>query len=197
MAIACNPKLNDAPNAKRSPGPNRPMSTLRFLLLVAPMLVGLVACASFVARPSTTVRVRRQLFTLTVLGTPMPYAIHGLQVYESLTIVSSAAGLAIGRYPVLDRWGRLVSTSDRIAHASCVAGLAHETLRRGPDSRHYGRGISLWLPYALGRRGSGTSPTAPPMSWLIWAILVGVVVTAAAARTVSQAGTELSTESVS
>ena len=174
------------------------MSNLRFLLLLALMLTGLVAGVSLVARPSTTVHVRRQLFMLTVLGTLMPYAIHGLQVYESLTTVSSAAGLAIGRYPVLDRW--VASLLLLIVLLTVAAWLVSRTKPFTGVVIPVVMGAAYlfgFLPYALGHRGSGTSPTAPPKSWLMWAILVGVVLTAAAARRVSQVGAELSTESVS
>ena len=173
------------------------MVNLRFLLLFALMLAGLVASATLVARPNTTVNVRRQLFTLTVLGALMPYAIHGLQVYESLTTVSSAAGLAIGRYPVLDRWIvslllliiLLTVAAWQLSRTKPFAGIVIPVFMGA--AYLYG-----FLPYALGHRGSGTSATAPPKSWLMWAMVVGVVLTAAAARRVSQVGRELSTESV-
>src|SRR5438045_1049593 len=80
------------------------MGNAGFLFLFVLMVAGLVAAVSLLTRPVTSVSARKQLSTLTVLGTLMPYAIHGLQVYVSLTMVSSEAGLAIGAYPVLDRW---------------------------------------------------------------------------------------------
>ena len=174
------------------------MSNLRFLLLFALMLAGMVAGASLVARPKTTVNVRRELFTLTVLGTLMPYAIHGLQVYESLTTVSSGAGLAVGRYPVLDRW--IVSLLLLIILLTLAAWQLSRTKPFTGIVIPVVMGAAYlygFLPYALGHQGSGTSATAPPKSWLMWAILVGVVLTAAAARRVSQVGSELSSESVS
>ena len=167
------------------------MSNLRVLFLFALMLAGLAAGVSLVARPSTTGTVRRQLFTLTVLGTLMPYAIHALQLYESLTTVSSAAGLAIGRYPVLDRWMvsllllivLLTLATWQVSRTKPFIGVVIPAIMGGAY-------LFGFLPYALGHRGSGTSPTAPPKSWLIWAILVGVVFAAAAARRVSRIGTE-------
>jgi hypothetical protein len=161
------------------------------------MLAGLVAAVSLLTRPVTSVRARRQLFTLTVLGSLMPYAIHGLQVYESLTTVSSAAGLAIGVYPVLDRWmavlllvigllalGAWMISSTRPFTAVIIPLIMGTAYLFG------------FLPYALTNRGPGTSPTSPPKSWLLWAMLAGVVVTAAVARRLSQVG-DVSTGSVS
>lgn len=167
------------------------MSNLRLLLLFALMLAGLVAGASLVARPSTTVRVRRQLFTLTVLGTLTPYAIHGLQVYESLTTVSSAAGLAIGMYPALDRWvASLLLLIILLTLAAWMVSRTRPFIGVVIPAIMGAAYLFGFLPYALGHRGSGTSPTAPPKSWLMWAILVGLLVTAAAARRVSQVGRE-------
>ena len=119
----------------------------------------------------------------------MPYAIHGLQVYESLTTVSSAAGLAIGRYPVLDRWVAslllliilLTLAAWHVSRTKPFTGIVIPVIMGAAY-------LFGFLPYALGHRDSGTSATAPPKSWLMWAMVVGVVLTAAAARRVSQVG---------
>jgi hypothetical protein len=172
------------------------MANAGFLLLFALMLAGLMAAVSLLTRPITSVGARKRLFTLTVLGTLMPYAIHGLQVYESLTTVSPAAGLAIGMYPVLDRW---------IALLVVVIGLLALVAWMIPRTRVFTAVVIPlimaiaylfgFLPYALTNRGAGTSPTAPPKSWLLWAMLAGVVLTAAAARRLSQVD-DVSTTSV-
>jgi hypothetical protein len=163
------------------------MANAAVLLLFGLMLAGLVAAASLFTRPITSVRALRQLFTLTVLGTITPYAIHGVEVYESLTTISPAAGLAIGAYPVLDRWiaclllliGLLTLVAWTISRTKPAAALVIPLIM----------GIAYLfglLPYALTNRGAGTSATAAPRSLLLWAILAGVVLTAAAARRLSQ-----------
>lgn len=165
------------------------MANVGFLLLLAVMLAGLVAAVSLLTRPITSVRSRKQLFTLTVLGTLMPYAIHGLQVYESLTTVSSAAGLAIGMYPVLDRWIALLLLV--IGLLALVAWMISRTRPFTAVVIPLIMGIAYlfgFLPYALTNRGAGTSPTATPKSWLVWTMLAGIVLTAAAARRLSQVG---------
>jgi hypothetical protein len=147
------------------------------------MLAGLVAAMILFTRPIARNRSREQLFALTVLATLMPYAIHGLQVYESLTTVSPAAGLAIGAYPVLDRWIALL-----LLVIGLLAGVARMISRTRPLRAVVIpaiMGIAYlfgFLPYALANRGAGTFPTAPPTSWLLWAMLAGFVLTAAAAR---------------
>src|SRR4051812_49397060 len=103
------------------------MANAGFLLLSALMLAGLVAAMSLLTRAITSVRARRHLFTLTVLGTLMPYAIHGLQVYESLTMVAPGAGLAVGAYPVLDRWIALL-----LLVIALLAGVARMISRTRP-----------------------------------------------------------------
>jgi hypothetical protein len=173
------------------------MANAGFLLFFVLMLAGLVAAVSLLTRPITSVRARKQLFTLTVLGTLMPYAIHGLQMYVSLTTVSSAAGLAIGIYPVLDRWIALLLFV--IGWLALVAWMISRTRPFIAVVIPLIMGIAYlfgFLPYALTNRGAGTSPTAPPKSWLLWAMLAGVVLTAAAARGLSQVG-DVSTRSVS
>ena len=159
------------------------MADAGLLLLFALMLAGFVAAISLLTRPIASVRARKQLFTLTVLGTLMPYAIHGLQMYESLTTVSSGAGLAIGRYPLLDQW--IVLLLLVILFLALVAWVISRTRPFTSVVIPLIMGIVYlfgFLPYALANRGAGTSPTAPPKSWLWWAILAGVVLTAAAAR---------------
>ena len=162
------------------------MANADFLLLFALMLAGLVAAVSLLTRPITSVGARKQLFTLTVLGTLMPFGIHGLQMYESLTMVSSGAGLAIGAYPVLDRWIALLLLV--IGLLALVAWMISRTRPFTAVVIPLITGIAYlfgFLPYALTNRGAGTSPTAPPKSWLLWAMLAGVVLTAAAARRLS------------
>jgi hypothetical protein len=173
------------------------MPNAGFFLLFALMLAGLVAAVTLLTRPTTSVRGRKQLFTLTVLGTLMPYAIHGLQVYESLTTVSSAAGLAIGVYPVLDRWMALLLLVTGLL--ALVAWMISRTRASIAVIVPLIMGTAYlfgFLPYALTNRGPGTSPIAPPKSWLLWAMLVGVVLTGAAARRLSQLG-DISTRPVS
>ena len=163
------------------------MANAGVLLLFALMIAALVAAVSLFTRPITSVRARRQLFTLTVLGTLMPYAIHGLQVYESLTTISPAAGLAIGMYPVLDRWIALLLLL--IGLLALVAWMISLTRPFTSVVIPLVMGIAYlfgFLPYALTNRGAGTSPTAPPKSWLLWAMLAGIVLTAAAARRLSR-----------
>lgn len=163
------------------------MANAAVLLLFGLMLAGLVAAATLFTRPIASVRSLRQLFTLTVLGTLMPYAIHGVEVYESLTTVSPAVGLAIGAYPVLDRWialvllliGLLTLVAWTIARTKPVTAVVIPLIM----GIAYVFGL---LPYALTNRGAGTSATAAPKSWLLWAILAGVVLTAAAARRLSK-----------
>jgi alpha-beta hydrolase superfamily lysophospholipase len=127
--------------------------------------------------------VRSLLFTLTVLGTLMPYAIHGLQTYESLTMVSPGAGLAIGAYPVLDRWiAALLLVIGLLAHVARVISRTRPlTASVIPLIMGIAYLFGFW-PYALTHRGAGTSPTALPKSWLFWAMLTGVALTAACAR---------------
>lgn len=163
------------------------MANAGVLLLFALIIAALVAAVSLFTRPIRSVRAGRQLFTLTVLGTLMPYAIHGLQVYESLTTVSSGAGLAIGMYPVLDRWIALLLFL--IGLLVLVAWMISRTRPFTSVIIPLGMGIAylfVFLPYALLNRGAGTSPTTPPKSWLLWAMLAGIVLTAAVARRLSQ-----------
>lgn len=150
------------------------MANAGFLLLIAVMLAGLVAAVSLLARPITSVRARKPLFTLTVLGTLMPYGIHGLQVYESLTTVSSAAGLAIGVYPRFGSMDGTLATRGRIARARGMGDLAHQTFRSGDHPPIMGIAYLFgFFRYALTNRGLGPSPTVPPKSWLLWAMLAG------------------------
>lgn len=156
---------------------------MRALFLIVVMLAGLAAAITLVARPTMSTRARRQLFTLAVLGTLMPYAIHGLQVYESLTTTAPGSGLAIGIYPILDRWFAflllvivlLALTGWWAARTRPVAAVLIPVVMAVAY-------LTGFLPYALGNRPSGTSPSAPPRSWLIWAMVVGVMVMAVAAR---------------
>jgi hypothetical protein len=165
------------------------MAKAVLLLFLALMLVGLAAAVILVTRPITSVRARKQLFTLTVLGALTPYGIHGLQVYESLTTVAPGAGLAIGLYPILDRWIALLLLV--IGVLAWAAWVMSRTRPFRAVAVPLVMGIAYrfgFLPYALENRDAGTFPTALPKSWLLWATLIGVVVTAAAARRLSRVG---------
>jgi len=150
-------------------------------VLIAVMFVGVVSAASLAVRPSRSAHTRGLLFALTVLGTLTPYAIHGLQVYESLTTVSSAAGLAVGIYPALDRWIALLLLT--IVLSALAAWLVSRTRPAVVVAIPAVMGVVYlagFLPYALRNRPSGTWPTAAPKSSLVWAIVAGVLVTTAA-----------------